>query len=498
LKEKETSSSDEESGVDEDDNVDESEKGEDDTEDDEVEEDDKVGNFAINADENSTKNSVKKDGGKLDKAGLNEFLIKLRRPITQAKVHVIHKLTKDISMLRRKKTKSEVDKSKNERKVTRFVQEVQVLRKEKKDTMARWVVANDVTLEQVTREETASQKIDLRLRAMARVAEHKAVRTILEGFRVKYPRWKSRVPKLLRSLGKKRKKADPNMEPLGVKALGQSKKSVHSESNRDESEESSDDGMDTLTGDDEKDFASSLKSLATTPREKKPMAKTSSSGLEKESVKIAKSSKTSDKKKAIKEVENNQMEVKVLDLKGDSKDTISVVQKKKANVLHSSVQPIKPETKKSSFFVGGESEDDSGGEEGEEEEEDGHQPWQVASGRGEGYFSKKTGGGEFAGGRGQVRGRGSQGPVRGGAGRSAEDANLHPSWQAKKRAPPAVAQFQGKKTKFGTEGEAVRSNSTAPSKDAKSQEPVHPSWAAKQSQKSTIQSFQGKKMVFDD
>ena len=41
-------------------------------------------------------------------------------------VHVIHKLTKDISMLRRKKTKNEVDKSKNERKVARFVQEVQV------------------------------------------------------------------------------------------------------------------------------------------------------------------------------------------------------------------------------------------------------------------------------------------------------------------------------------------------------------------------------------
>merc|ERR1719173_177899 len=99
--------------------------------------------------------------------------------------------------------------------------------------------------------------------------------------------------------------------------------------------------MDTPSGNDEKDFASTLKSLATTPREKKPLAKTSSNGLEKESVKIANSSKTSDKKKAFKEVENNQMEVKVLDLKGDSKDTISVVQKKKANVLHSSVQSIK-------------------------------------------------------------------------------------------------------------------------------------------------------------
>ena len=41
-------------------------------------------------------------------------------------VHVIHKLTKDISMLRKKKTRSEADKSKNERKVARFVQEVQV------------------------------------------------------------------------------------------------------------------------------------------------------------------------------------------------------------------------------------------------------------------------------------------------------------------------------------------------------------------------------------
>ena len=32
------------------------------------------------------KNVVKSDVNKLDKAGLNEFLVKLRRPITQAKV----------------------------------------------------------------------------------------------------------------------------------------------------------------------------------------------------------------------------------------------------------------------------------------------------------------------------------------------------------------------------------------------------------------------------
>ena len=91
MKEEETSSNDEESVVDEDDNVKEIDRGEDvtDSEDDEVEEDDKVGTAAINADEKSAKYSEKKDGGKLDKAGLNEFLTKLRRPITQAKVMLI-------------------------------------------------------------------------------------------------------------------------------------------------------------------------------------------------------------------------------------------------------------------------------------------------------------------------------------------------------------------------------------------------------------------------
>merc|ERR1712037_601928 len=150
-------------------------------------------------------------------------------------------------------------------------------------------------------------------------------------------------------------------------------------SKRDVSEESSDDGMEQPSGDDEKEFVSSLKSLATSPQEKKPMAKNSARGLE------------------------------------------------KVNVARPSVQSNKPETKKSSFFVGGESEDDSGGD---EEEEGGHQPWQPARGRGEGFFSKKAGEGEFTGGRGQGRGKDSRGPVRVGAGLP-EDANLHPSWQAK-------------------------------------------------------------------
>ena len=139
-----------------------------------------------------------------------------------------------------------------------------------------------------------------------------------------------------------------------MKALGQSKKSLPSKSERDESEESSDDGpADDLSGDDEKEFVSSLRSLATSPREKKPMAKNS----QKES---AKTSKSLNKNKNVKELENNQMVVKVLDLKGESKDAISVDQQKKLNV--SSAQSKKPETKKSSFFMGGESDSENNDE----------------------------------------------------------------------------------------------------------------------------------------
>ena len=273
---------------------------------------------------------------------------------------------------------------------------------------------------------------------------------------------------------------------MGVKGISHSKKSVCPKSDSDKSEESSGEEMENASGDEEK-------SLVTSPQEKKSTVKNSGKNLKKGNAKIAKSNE----KKADMKVENSQMVVKVLDLKGESKNAISVGRKQKPKVSQqSSVHSQKPEPKKSSFFVGGESDDDSGGGgSGEEDVEEESGP--LVPGGGDQYFAKNWSGGKFSGQRGRGGGGGLQRPVQSGG---LAEENLHPSWQAKKRAPPAMAQFQGKKTKFGAEGgETVKSN-PAPPQVAKSQEPVrvHPSWAAKQSQKSTIQSFQGKKMVFDD
>ena len=88
MKEEETSSSDEEGGNGEDDQIthaEDSDEREDATDEDE-EEDKDVDVAAITVVEKSEKNVVKSEGEKLDKSGLNEFLVKLRRPITQAKV----------------------------------------------------------------------------------------------------------------------------------------------------------------------------------------------------------------------------------------------------------------------------------------------------------------------------------------------------------------------------------------------------------------------------
>ena len=84
LKGEETSSSDEEGGNGEDDQIshaEESYEREDTTDEEEEEEDQEVDITA-----KSEKNVAKSEGEKLDKSGLNEFLVKLRRPITQAKV----------------------------------------------------------------------------------------------------------------------------------------------------------------------------------------------------------------------------------------------------------------------------------------------------------------------------------------------------------------------------------------------------------------------------
>ena len=321
------------------------------------------------------------------------------------------------------------------------------------------------------------------------------------------------MPKLLKNLGKqRRKKDDPNKEALGVKAaVGKVKKEEpkdevdlgeisggddgdsEGESEDEDVGEAMDEGDEEENSnsdeDDESTFVNSLKDLIAP---EVPARETITNAVEKKS-KAKKPSKIGKSE--------GQMLVRVLDLKNATGETAGVQKEQKENT-----QPVKkPEAKKSSFFVGGESESEESEEEYQEQDEE-----DIMS-RQEGLKRKFEGGGgrsSRGGGErgfqrgGSTRGGFQRGGGRGGGVRREDEGSLHPSWAAKKRSNPSITKFEGKKTKFDSEGGSVAKGA------AKGEEgggkgdlggaAMHPSWAAKQNQKTGIQSFQGTKVVFDD
>ncbi|KAH8243982.1 hypothetical protein KR032_011908, partial [Drosophila birchii] len=79
----------------------------------------------------------------------------------------------------------------------------------------------------------------------------------------------------------------------------------------------------------------------------------------------------------------------------------------------------------------------------------------------------------------------------------------HPSWVAKQQQKPIIGDFRGKKITFGEDGQAAEirtpKNNRAPAADAPaSTEGMHPSWVAKQKWKPKIADFQGTKIKFDE
>jgi len=175
-------------------------------------------------DEGTDKVSVEatEDSIKIQKETLNTLIISLRPCIAQAKVHIIHKLAKQVAGLKKKKCGNDQEKVKNERKVGRFVDEISILKRANKDMISRWLVVNNKTFAEVTKQETLTQQFNLRVRVFVRTGEHKAVKKVLDNFKVDYPQWEQEVPKVLRTLGRKKKKTDPNNpndQELGIKPL---------------------------------------------------------------------------------------------------------------------------------------------------------------------------------------------------------------------------------------------------------------------------------------
>ena len=65
----------------------------------------------------------------LTKDEVNSVIVSMRPAVAQAKVHIIHQHARHIKNLKTRKCSSDKQKEQNERKVARYVQEIELLKK---------------------------------------------------------------------------------------------------------------------------------------------------------------------------------------------------------------------------------------------------------------------------------------------------------------------------------------------------------------------------------
>ena len=469
--------------------------------------------------------SLKTDGnelkfGKMNKDNLNALIVNLRPCVTQAKVHIIHKLTKQIDGLDQRKCVNEEQKKQNVRKSGRFKEEIDILKRCSKDLIGKWVLHNKISFDDVTKKETLTQKFDLKTRVFARVSEHKTVKAAVCSARNKFPNWEAEVPLLLKTLGRKRKKKeDPNKQKLGIK-LKKSNPSENKQSN-DLNEITTDNSDPDITTDNsDPDISENDVQGAPDPgisgnddlyAEDNADDEANESGDEEIFVSSLKNSfKTRREPKLDPSIsfQRNTGEgiIKVFDLLKEDRSTLTV--QHTSNIEKNSLTK-----KRSSFFIGGTDEsDDSSDDQASERDEDEDtsaalisQPQTKKQGQLVGEPKRKSK--AFSKTKSkkvkvidQANTQKSTQKTSVTSEKPASNQEMHPSWVAKQKKKPAIRDFKGKKTVFDDSSCAPATAKVEKSNQPNSNEQseLHPSWAAKQKLKPAIANFQGKKTVFGD
>ncbi|XP_054288877.1 serum response factor-binding protein 1 [Macrosteles quadrilineatus] len=143
-------------------------------------------------------------GSTLNKFTFNNKIVSMRKDVRRAKVHVIHKLTRNIKKLR--EIKGEEDKiAKFQNKAERLHKKVVHIKELHEDEISKFALSTTQNVNQLAfdiKAPTISQ-------ALATVAIYKYVAAHVSSFKSQYPEWEKIVPNLLK---KKRKKRKLNLE----------------------------------------------------------------------------------------------------------------------------------------------------------------------------------------------------------------------------------------------------------------------------------------------
>ncbi|XP_059086761.1 uncharacterized protein LOC131883326, partial [Tigriopus californicus] len=136
-------------------------------------------------------------GKELDYLTLNNAIVGLRPAVKQAKVHLIHQLSRQIKTLEARTITVPSAQSKRDRKLERFRQEIMLIKDAPRDAVGRFALQNQHTFEAIAPSE------DMDLRAKVRLANHKSIQAKVQPFREKFPNWSEEVARLLPALGAK-------------------------------------------------------------------------------------------------------------------------------------------------------------------------------------------------------------------------------------------------------------------------------------------------------
>ena len=119
----------------------------------------------------------------ITKDQLNSLIVSLRPWIAQAKVHIIHNLSRQIKNLKNRKCSTEQQKEQNERKASRYVKEIELLKKSRRDSISKYVLITKKTFAHVLQKEAKTKKFNMKVRSHVRVSQHKSVKKVVDAFR---------------------------------------------------------------------------------------------------------------------------------------------------------------------------------------------------------------------------------------------------------------------------------------------------------------------------
>ena len=483
----------------------------------------------------------------MDFITVNNTIVTMRKSVIKAKIHVIRNLVKNIKSLKGKKTANPKEKQKNDRKAERLAIEMNMLKKVKKDKVAKFALTNVKNfLPEINPEKDQDRMNELlEKRVYIRLCNTSVLSKDIQQFRKKFPNWEKELPLIMKSLGMKQKKKD---EKLKLKKKEERKLEKESKKNN---TKSSDDADEEAEDESEVSDDENIK-ISDSKADNAEKVKSDEDNVdndhnddddddgdeeedESESEEDSNDDDDVDNKEKSQPIPQPKIEkyegesvIKQLDLNelienDDSSDEEELVPKKNTK---SSTKPSKEtqEIPKDSFFLGGEDQSDESSNEASDNEngsKDFSTDFAVTKkrndftgkgfqrdsnsmhsnsnrgrgngNRGRGDFNRGRGrGGDFNRGRGRDQGFNSRG--RGGFDRGRGDYSSRPS---------RGDRFNDRGHRGGNRG-----NNRNQSFDQDYKKPnfnnqevdqnIHPSWAAKRQQKINIDNgIQGKKIKFD-